>query len=223
MNSRLIVLIVFVISNLLVNACSSSANRNGVVPADLQTIEAAAEDIIDFAPSGNWDKIATDVTSSSAAWAAYQPHAADDGASQTQQDEFVSALSHLQAASESKDPTATMQAANDLSAVVVELFALYNPKIPADIGRLDVLERQVILDVARNDLASAVNSLAKTKAAWKNVQPSVVAQNGQGVADQFENSLATQETALNAGDTAGLTKEARDALEVVDAMEQLYR
>ena len=30
---------------------------------------------------------------------------------------------------------------------VIDLFARFNPQIPADIGRLDVLERHVILDV----------------------------------------------------------------------------
>ena len=222
MNSKIIVLIAFLIS-LLLNACGSSANQIGVVPEDLQTIEAEAEDIIDLAPSGNWDQIAMDVTSSSGAWASYQPHAADDGASQAQQDAFASALSHLQTASESKDAAETMQAANDLSAAVVELFALYNPIIPIDIGRLDVLERQVILDAARNDFSAAMDSFAKTKEAWENVKPSIVAQNGQDVADQFENSLTIQETTLKVEDAAGLTKEAGNALEIVDAMERLYQ
>ena len=199
-----------------------SATKIGVVPDSLQTIEAAAEDIIDFAPSGNWDKINADVTGISDAWKSYQPQAAKDGASQTTQDSLASALAQLETASAAEDAAATMQSANDLSAAVVELFAIYNPAIPADIGRLDVLERQVILDVAAKDFDAAAISLAKVKTVWENVKPSVMSHNGNDVAAQFEASVTAQENALTAKDGATLTSEARNGLEIVDSLEQLY-
>src|SRR5262249_20342080 len=115
-----------------------SASTTGVVPSSLVTIEAAAEDIIDFAPSGGWDKINKDVTDIANAWNASDPQAGQAGASQDIQDAMSPALAKLQSASPSKDASATMQASNDVSAAVVELFALYSPKVPADIGRLDV-------------------------------------------------------------------------------------
>ena len=210
---------------IVLTACGakkSVSTTTGVVPNDLQTIEAAAEDIIDFAPSGNWDKISADMTDIANAWKSYQPQAGRDGASQEIQDAMTSALAQLQAASAAKDSAATMQGSNDVSAAVVELFALYNPKVPADVGRLDVLERQVILDVAAKDYAAAGTSLAKTKSVWEAVKPSVLEHNGKEVAAEFESSLAAQETELNAGDDVGLTDDARNALEIVDAMEQLY-
>jgi predicted small lipoprotein YifL len=193
-----------------------------VVPGSLQAIEAAAEDIIDFAPSGNWDKIGTDVSDISNAWKAYQPQAGKDGASQDIQGSMTSALTQLETASTAKDSAATMQASNNISAAVVELFALYEVTVPVDIGRLDVLERQVILDVAANDFSAAVASLDKTKSAWERVKPSVLEHKGQEVAAQFEASLATQESALDAKDAAALTDEATKALEIVDALEVLY-
>jgi hypothetical protein len=115
-----------------------------------------------------------------------------------------------------------MQASNNVSAAVVELYALYNPKIPVDIGRLDVLERQVILDVAAKNYSSAESNLAKAKSAWENVKASALQHNGKEVADQFEASLTAQASALAAKNDAALTKEARDALEIVDALERLY-
>jgi hypothetical protein len=139
----------------------------GAVPNSLVTIEAAAEDIIDFAPSGGWDKINKDVTEIEGAWKSYQPQADKAGASKEIQDAMTSALADLKTASASKDAAATMQGSNDVSAAVVELFALYTPKVPADIGRLDVLERQVILDVAAKDYSAATESLAKTMSVWK--------------------------------------------------------
>jgi hypothetical protein len=194
----------------------------GTVPNSLVTIEAAAEDIIDFAPSGNWDKIKVDVTDIENAWKSYQPQADQAGVSQEIQDAMNSALAELETASASKDASATMQGSNDVSAAVVELFALYSPKVPADIGRLDVLERQVILDVAAKDYSAAETSLAKTKSVWEEVKPLVLEHNGKDVAAQFEASLTAQESALKAKDDAVLTNEARDGLEIVDALEQLY-
>src|SRR5262245_30695979 len=65
----------------------SEANESsGIVPSSLQTIEAAAEDIIDLAPSGNWDKIGADVTDIESAWKTYQPQAGEDGASRDLQE-----------------------------------------------------------------------------------------------------------------------------------------
>src|SRR5690349_10080916 len=141
-------LIVMILTACAPKPVAPLATAAGPLPNSLITIEAAAEDIIDFAPSGNWDKIGKDVTDIEAAWKTYQPQADGAGAPKEIQTAMDSALAKLKAGSASRDASATMQGSNDVSAAVVELFALYNPKIPADIGRLDVLERQVILDVA---------------------------------------------------------------------------
>jgi len=197
-------------------------SSTGSIPSTLVTVEAAAEDIIDFAPSGGWDKINKDVTDIENAWKSYEPQATQAGASQEIQNAMNSALASLKAAAASKDADATMQGSNDVSAAVVELFSLYNPKVPADIGRLDVLERQVILDVAAKDYSAAKTSLAKTMSVWSKVKPSVLEHNGKDVAAQFQESLDTQVVRLDSKNYADLTNEARNALEIVDALEGVY-
>lgn len=192
------------------------------VPDSLRSMEEAAEDIIDYAPRGGWDKIAADVSAVAAAQTAYQPPAGGDAAAQTAHAALPGLAAQLQTASAAKDAPATMQAANDLSAAVIDLIAVYNPQVPADIGRLDVLERQVILDLAANDAAAAAASLAKAKAIWAKVIPSVAEHNGKEIQAQFEASLAAQLAALQAGDAAAVTTEARNALELVDGLEKLY-
>jgi hypothetical protein len=116
-----------------------------------------------------------------------------------------------------------MQSANDVSAAVVELFGLYNPMLPVDIGRLDVLERQVILDVAADDYTAAMASLAIVQTVWQAVKPSVLAHGGQDASAQFEASLAIQANALEVQDSTTLTTETKNGLEIVDAFERLYR
>jgi hypothetical protein len=220
-----LLVICLLLGSFILTACgekSSESEEPGVVPGSLQTIEAAAEDIIDLAPSGGWDKISADVTDIANAWKSYQPQASKDGAAQQIQDAMTSAIEKLQTASTAKDAAGTMQGSNDVSAAVVEMFALYNPKVPADIGRLDVLERQVILDVAAKDYPAATTSLARVKSVWEKVKSSALEHNGKDVAAQFEASLAAQESALDAKDDSALTSEAKNGLEIVDALEQLY-
>ncbi|HET9221268.1 MAG TPA: hypothetical protein VFO07_02130 [Roseiflexaceae bacterium] len=201
---------------------ATNAPASDGVPRTLHMIESSAEDIIDLAPNGSWEQVAVKVTTMNEAWQVYQPQAATAGASQAHQDALASALARVQAASTAKDAPVIRQAANDMGAAVLDLFALYNPRTPADIGRLDVFERQVVLDVAANDLTAAAASYAKTKAVWERVKPSVLTHNGQQVADKFEASLAKQAAALQAKDLLVLTAEANNGLEIVDELEKLY-
>jgi hypothetical protein len=223
---------VFVVASLvavaLLAACGvpgfSSPNElaSDGVPKALHTIEGSGEDIVDLAQAGNWDRVGAKVTAISEAWSAYQPIAATAGATQAHRDALGTALTRLQTASAAKDTPVTRQAANDLGSAVLDLFALYNPPTPTDIGRLDVSERQIIMDVDANDYAAAAASVAKTKALWANVKDSVLSRNGKSVADKFEASIAIQETALQAKDVPALTTEVNNGLEIVDELEKLY-
>lgn len=232
---KAVVIITIVVGVLLSGACiavppptapaagqPAAQSNPGAAPDELQTLEADAEDIIDIAPTGRWERITKDSTKMATAWQTYLPTANAAGATPAMQEAMTGALDHLQRAAESQDAVATMQAANDVSAVVVELFDLYHPAIPADIGRLDVLERQLILDVATNDYTKAQATFAKTEAVWANVKPSVLDHQGDVASQQFAESLQIQAQALQAKDAAALTAEAKNGLELVDVLERLY-
>ena len=199
------------------------APSSAAVPDSLQAIEAAAEDIIDLVPSGNWDTVNMDVQTMADAWQEFQAQTGNPEVSPELKDAMTSALDQLQTASQSQDAATTLQASNDISAAVINLFALYNPQIPADIGRLDVLERQVILDVAAQNYDAAMTTFNSIRTIWEKVKPSVMEHNGEDVIAAFEASLATQASALEAKDDAALTNEAKLALELVDALENLFR
>jgi hypothetical protein len=156
------------------------------------------------------------------AWKVYHTQAAADGAPQPFQEALDSALDRLRQASSAKEATDTLQAANDLSAAVIDLFSIYHPAVPADIGRLDVIERQLVLDVAANDFTAAADSLAKIDAIWARLKPAILAHKGADVATQFDASLAAQRAAWKDKASPALTDEASNGLELVDALEQLY-
>jgi hypothetical protein len=196
--------------------------KPGNVPEPLNTIEVQAEDIIDLAPADNWEKVTANVAAISEAWQSYQTQAANDKAPQPFQEALTAALDRLQKTSAAKEAAGTLQAANDLSAAVIDLFTVYQPPMTTDLGRLDVLERQAVLDVAADDFTAAADSLAKTNAVWARLKPVVLALNGSDVATQFENSLTTQQEALNTENASALTTEANNGLELVDALDKLF-
>jgi hypothetical protein len=196
--------------------------KPGHVPEPLSTMEVQAEDIIDVAPGGNWASVTADVVAISAAWQAYRTQAASDKVPQPFQAALTVALDRLQRASAAENAAGAMQAANDLSAAVVDLFTVYRPATPTDLGWLDVLERQVVLDAAANNFNAAADSLAKTNAVWARLKPVILAHHGSDAATQFENSLATQEKALNPKNASALTTGANNGLALVDALEMLF-
>lgn len=201
-------------------------NRAGVasgsVPQALSTIEAQAEDIFDVVPGGDWPRAATDVAAIGAAWNGYRAQAAQDHVPQPFQDALSQALEQLSKASKSKDAHATLQAANHLSAATVDLFTVYHPATPTELGGLDVLERQVGLDVAAKDVSAAADSLAKIAAIWARLKPVAQAHSGGDAAGQFDAALAAQTAALEQKNAAVLATTATQALELVDALEQLF-
>ncbi|MFN8444075.1 MAG: hypothetical protein U0175_25055 [Caldilineaceae bacterium] len=202
------------------------ANRNdaaaGDIPQPLNVIEAQAEDLIDILPSGNWKNIAGNVEDIANAWETYQAQIANDRVPQPFVDALNSSLEQLQKGTAAQDETSTHQAANDVSAALMDLFALYQPATPVDLGRLDVLGRQVILDVEAEDFVAAANTLSMSNAIWARLKPIVLANQGEKVAGEFDQSLATQQKALEAKDGEALSDEANNGLELVDALEQLF-
>ena len=147
-------------------ACGDDGSR-GKVPDPLDTIEAQAEDIIDIVPANEWAKVRADVNNVVEAWDEYRARALRDGASQKLVDRFDDALERLRTAADAEQATESMQRANDVSAATVELFGLYDTLFPVDIGRLDVIGRQIVFAADRQDLTDAERQVARAhKAIW---------------------------------------------------------
>jgi hypothetical protein len=102
----------------------------GSAPEPLNTLEAQAEDIIDSVPAGDWRKVTADVATIDRAWQAYQSQAKNDHIPQPFQDALTAALDHLQKSAAAKDAPGIHQAANDVSAAVVDRSLYTIPRCP---------------------------------------------------------------------------------------------
>jgi hypothetical protein len=198
----------------------SGSPPRGPVPEPLQTIEAGAEDIIDLVPDSSWGRIVDDVDAMKSTWSTFHDNAVTADAALA--DRVDAAIDALSTAARSKNGPATSQAANDVSGPIVELFAHYDFPRPIQIGRLDVIGRQIILDSDRSDVAAAGAQIATARTEWSVLRGSVVAHNGDDVASKAEATLDALDRAARAGDRATLAKKATELLELVDAMEGLY-
>jgi hypothetical protein len=204
-------------------------------PPALQQIDRKATDIVVTVPTGDWPRVYALVQDVNETWLDYRnqvyglevPQVAQpSGQTVTPQRVYVdridAAVYVLQYAATAQDSSRTMGMANLISALAGDLFEYYTPTIPPEVHKLAVLERQVILDAADNNLVDISFILSQARDAWHNVRPSVEAKTSVVYANQIEESLAGQQTALDNGDIEVLTSRAKKTLELLGDVERLY-
>lgn len=194
----------------------------GPVPAPLNDIEAQTEDIFDQVPNNGWATITADVATMQRDWKDYRAAAATDGIPTAVQRSFTQALDQLATASAGKDGAASRQAANDASAAAVEMLSHYDVGHPVQIGRLDVIGRQVLLDAQHQQFGSALQQIANARRELSDVQGSLSDHGGSQVLAQTNATLTQMAGLAAARDASGLSTQATVLLEIVDGMEQLY-
>jgi len=200
---------------------SASAARDplGPIPEPLDALEAAAEDVFDQIPAGRWDAIGRDVEDMATAWTGFRDLAT--AADSVQAGRLENALGALGEAASRRNGPASAQAANDVSRPVIELSAHYDLPHPVQIGRLDVIGRQILLDVDRGDLAAASSSLDAARAEWSSLGADVLDHGGADVATRTDSSLDAVAASLTTNDPDAVTHEVGVLLELVDELERL--
>jgi hypothetical protein len=195
--------------------------ERGSVPQTVLDIEGDAEDTIDMVFAGRWDRVSADAISLAANWEDFLASSDASGLTADQRGTMDKAISDLRAAGQSQDGLAARQAANDVSKVIVDVFDLFEHKVPSDIGRLDWQERQALIDIDRGDWNAVSGDLAQLRRTFNRAKPGVLAAGGDRQAADFEASLNEQDR-LAAAKDPGIVDEANVALELVDDLEGVY-
>jgi hypothetical protein len=193
----------------------------GGVPRPVLSIESDAEDAIDMVFAGKWDRVAADADSIASSWTEFVGSSEGSAVTDEHRREMDEATADLKAAAQAEDELAARQAANDVSKVIVDVFDLFDFKIPSDVGRLDWLERQVIIDADRDDWDAVAGDVVQTRETFDRVKPGVVAAGGEEEALDCETSVAKQGELAASRDPA-IVDEANIALELVDDLESVY-
>jgi len=195
--------------------------ERGSVPQTVLDIEGDAEDAIDQVFAGRWDRVTTDAGSLADNWKEFLSSPDASGLTADQRATMDMAISDLSGAAQSQNGLAARQAANNVSKVVVDVFDLYEHKVPSDIGRLDWQERQVLIDVDRSDWTAVTGDLTQLRQTFNRAKPGVLAAGGERQAADFEASLNEQDR-LAAAKDPGVVDEANVALELVDDLEGVF-
>jgi hypothetical protein len=203
------------------HAAGARAQSTSPPPKPLTTIEEQAEDIGDRVPGKRWARIAADVTAIKAAWARFQTKALADGIPAATIADFNAALDRLAAAAKAKNGPDTSQGANDISGVVVELFASYKLDAPVQVGRLDIIGRQIELDLDADNPDGVTQQIDQARTEWEAIRAEVAARS-VAVPTQVDATLDALGEAQRAGNTRLLHAETRVLLELVDSIEELY-
>lgn len=208
---------------IVLGACSSSAPTASESPPPhaLNALEAASEDVIDQVPRGRWARIDAAVGTMQRSWRRY--HRAAITVDRRQATRLDRALHDLSTSSERRNGLGTQQAANDVSAPVIELLDRYARRHPVQVGRLDVIGRQIVIDVRRSEDDRARADVGAARREWNAVRASVLRHHGARVASRTDRVFARLLAAATARDGRVLEHASNDLLELVDGMERLYR
>jgi len=205
----------------VLGACASSTARTSEdrPPHSLDALEAASEDVIDQVPHGRWTRIDADVLGMQRAWRRYRREAIAVDARQARP--LGRALGDLATNASRREGLGTQQAANDVSAPVVELLDRYAIGHPVQVGRLDVLGRQVVLDVSRGRFGAAARSVRSASVEWGAIR-GAVRRRAQRLATRVDGVLSHMRAGVVSRDVVRSRNDANDLLELVDALERQY-
>jgi hypothetical protein len=204
-----------------IRGARARAHTVSVPPKALITIEEQAEDIGDRVPSKRWARIKADIATIEAAWKRYQPHVRRDGINPSLLGDFDRALDELAVATKAKNGPDTAQGANDVSRVLVELLGTYERDDPVQVGRLDVIGRQIELDVNADAPDKVAHDIDEARAEWDAIRADVTGRSA-AVGAQGDATIAALDEAQGANNTGLLRAEIRVLLELVDSIEELY-
>lgn len=198
----------------------------GQVPPALEQIGDRAVNIIDLAGAGDWPQVYAYVGDITDRWFDYKhptvvPPSYPRRGGTLLYGDLDAALARLHEAARARDPFKTMWAANDVDAAAIDLMEYYHPRVPGALRRLAVLQRRILLEAWEGRTDTATDTLIAVRETWRHVRPLVVARSSEQVARAFDDNLAAQQEALDAGEVIVLGDRAETALIALREMTQL--
>jgi hypothetical protein len=198
---------------------SADAARGGVPPA-LAAAESSAEDVVDYALSGDRASV---IASADALKAGVRGAAAaalaDVGVPAATVGRLRERADRLAGLARAGSYLRIALAANAVSELMPGLYARFEPRVPIAILTLDYLDREAQLRSLAHQTAKAELAVKQLRPSWAAVRAKIVAAGGAKEAAAFERHVAAMtRLAPRAGKL--LEAEAEHGLALVDELEQ---
>lgn len=197
----------------VVNSATPALNTSTEkVPVSLSDAGEYGENTYDMAKAKNWTK------------AAEKLHELKQSQSQLvsaniNSAELDAAIAALDKDITAKDQLATLRDANQVTFIVADLTAKYNPPVPVEVIKLDFYGRELEVWSMAKDEAKLKSTAQAIRQTWNAVKPKVEAKGGAKQAQNFETLVAKTDAAQNVGDYA---KTATPILDEVDNLEKVF-
>ena len=196
------------------------------IPQSLRVVESGAENTTDLILAG---ERAQAVKSANALNDAAQGDAAKDLADAdvpaAQIDELKARAAEVKRIVASDTPIRVALAANRAFELVPDFLAAYSDRVPAQVTRLDYLDREAMLRARAGDRGRVADAVSGLRIAWKELRKKVrrVRPGGTAAKDHFDGHVRRMRDLVDAdASLERIAREAQQGLDLVDEIEAVY-
>lgn len=215
----LVVISLLLIQSPLIRA-ARAADVPGTIPASLVDVGEFGENIYDAARAKDWSAAATKLDAIKKAAAKLPGDFGQPTAEQKKKlDQLAIEFANLTEGIAAKNRHMVEVSANQVTLIAVELTIPYNPRLPADVTRLDFLGRELEIWSESNDMDKLQNAAKQIQLTWSRVRPVVETHGGIVTAKTFD-KLVTQ--LMDAKSSKEFSAVAKPILDEVDNLEKVF-
>ena len=197
---------------------SASVTQKTAPPPQIDKIESASEDIIDDISGNDWAAAQSKVAQIKTNLSELKPILLSASVSTDIIDGISSAVDGLKTAVSSKESYESRLQANHISKYVPDIADFYISTLPTDIGRLDYLGWEIILNAENADWPSASNNFDIASGLWIGLKSKMSATYKNDI-DGVQSNVDSLKAAIDKKDSSATTKQANALLENVDLLE----
>ena len=187
-------------------------------PKQLETIESDSEDIIDDIDKKDWGKAQAKINEMKKNMTELKPILETASVSSTLINEIQTAITDLEKQVLTKKTYESKVQANKITKYVPDIADSFKTPLPTDLGRLDYLGREIILNVEVNDWTSAKTNLQKIRDIWSKLKTHVNSTYKDDI-NKYDESINKLGTYIDKHDAALTKKEANTFLDKTDVLE----
>jgi len=198
------------------------ASAKAPVPSSLTDVESAAEDLVDAALEGNrGDVIADAAALKKGAHGSVTASLRAAGVSASEVAQLGARADRVAGVAQHGAFVTVALAANSVSALMSDLYAHFQARVPPAVYRLDYLDREAQLRSLARQTARVVTSARALGSTWAGLRRRVIAAGGTKQATAYSAHVSAMSRLARDGGTK-LRAEAVRGLALVDELEQVF-
>ena len=186
------------------------------VPAQIESVGAAGEDIYDAVKAGDWikaRKLQGELNKTLAKLPSGKKEVAE------KEPELRKSANALEKAIKLNNKVSAMESANNITLIAAEMSKPYQTKVPVEVSLLDYYGRELELNAESKDKEKLSSIKEKIHWTWEKLRPDVESHGGRLEAEKFGHLLKRLRVAASGSDYSRLSA---SILDEVDNLEKIF-